>query len=480
MLRANTESCPIYKTIGIPEIDENPLTAHLRLPPENDRDAFLALGLQANFNPSEREFSTSVRRLRVNGLRRFFIPALPVHRRALIGISSQMFDSYCARNPMTPEGQAVLYGGPIATPYRATISFVAGHSGMGKSTLIDRILSYSGNQVYRHTTFRGENFPETQILWLRRNVPEQCTLAILCSTFGDHTDTVLHIKQYGGIFRRRNADRSQYINEIRKIVANHHVGLLVLDEFQNLSLMGIGAQKIIALLVNLRDELGVPIVVIGTYKALRLLEGTMSSARRLCEGGYFDLARPLSHEDEAWQLLCSAAWEYQWVRDPVDLTPEISDALYDVSQGISGIMLSVLATAQLAAMEGGSPETVDSTLIRKVYDERMKPLHPAIRLLESGDPRQLDKFDDLYLNTYPTIRCNEDGTHAINSSNDLQNPSAPETLLSSSTTDNSPKSKSSKQSPSETTRPAILTEDQIRNLVTADSMRDLVSILDRS
>jgi hypothetical protein len=33
--------------------------------------------------------------------------------------------------------------------------------------------------------------------------------------------------------------------------------------------MGVGAKKIIALLVNLRDELGLPIVVVGTYKALR-------------------------------------------------------------------------------------------------------------------------------------------------------------------------------------------------------------------
>jgi hypothetical protein len=65
--------------------------------------------------------------------------------------------------------------------------------------------------------------------------------------------------------------------------------------------MGVGAKKIIALLVNLRDELGLPIVLVGTYKALRLLEGNMSSARRLCEGGYFDLARPPSAEDPLCQ-----------------------------------------------------------------------------------------------------------------------------------------------------------------------------------
>lgn len=104
MQQARPKITPDYRKVGVPEIDNNPLLAHLRLPPETDTDAFLALGLGANFDPNERELPTSIRRLRVNRLRRFFVPVLPVHRRALIDISSQMFDSYSARNPMTPEG----------------------------------------------------------------------------------------------------------------------------------------------------------------------------------------------------------------------------------------------------------------------------------------------------------------------------------------------------------------------------------------
>jgi hypothetical protein len=471
------QSPPIYRTIGDPEIDNNPLLAHLRLPPENDDDAFLALGLQAKFNPSERELPTAIRRLRVNRLRRFFIPTQPVHRRALIGISSQMFDSYSARNPMTPEGQAILYGGSTTMPFRSTISFVTGHSGMGKSTLIDRVLAYSGQQICRHIEFRGESFPETQILWLRRNLPEQCTLSTLCSTFGDHTDQILRTNLYGGVFSKLRADRSLYLKEIRKIITNHHVGMLVLDEFQNLSLMGIGAGKILALLVNLRDELGVPIVVIGTYKSFKLLEGTMSSARRLCEGGYFDLKRPVSYEDEAWNLLCSAAWEYQWVRNPEIYSPEIADALYDVSQGITGIMLSVFITAQLAAMEDGK-ETVDTDLIRKVYVERMSPLHSAIRTLQSGDPRLMDKFDDIYRNAYPNIDRSDPP---------LGNEDLPKAKEEIAITEREPfeerPAAGEKSVPDLGTDPTLkpsfaLTDDQIQRLVTADSIANLISLLD--
>jgi hypothetical protein len=362
---------PQYKVIGAEEVDDNPLSAHLPLAPETDDDAFMALATRPEFDVAERNLPNSIRRLRINRLRRFYAPTMPVHRRALSSICTSIVDGYIARNPMTALGQRILQGCQVDLPFSPMITMIAGHSGMGKSTLMNRVLGYLGGQLWEHTNFHGVPFPESQIVWLRRNVPEHCTVGTLCSTFGDYTDSVLGLKLYSGIFSKlQGSGRNTYLAEIRKIVTSHHVGLLILDEFQNLSLMGVGAKKIIALLVNLRDELGLPIVVVGTYKALRLLKSELSSARRLVEGGYFDLERPLSAEDEHWQSLCSAAWEFQWVRDPVDYSAGICTALYDVSQGITGIMLTTLATAQVAAIEDGSPEFDTKSRVRAIFSPR--------------------------------------------------------------------------------------------------------------
>lgn len=165
--------------------------------------------------------------------------------------------------------------------------------------------------------------------------------------------------------------------------------------------MGVGADKIIAFLVALRDELGIPIVIVGTYKSLRLLEKDLSTARRLVEGGYFDLERPTSAADSNWQELCQIAWKYQWTRESIDLSDAITEALYDVSQGITGIMLTSLISAQLAAIECGV-ERVDADLILKVFKERMQPLHPAVRALQSGSHTLIEKFDDIYKSSYPS------------------------------------------------------------------------------
>jgi len=472
---------PEYKVVGADEVDGNPLSAHLPLAPETDDDAFMALATRPQFDVRDRELPSSIRRLRINRLRRFYVPAMPVHRRALSSICTSILDGYIPRDPMTPLGQRILQGCQVDLPFSPVITMVAGHSGMGKSTLINRILAYLGGQVWQHTSFRGVPFPETQIVWLRRNVPEHCTVGTLCSTFGDYTDSVLGLKLYSGIFSKlQGSGRNTYLAEIRRIVTSHHVGVLVLDEFQNLSLMGVGAKKIIALLVNLRDELGLPIVVVGTYKALRLLKSELSSARRLVEGGYFDLERPLSAADEHWQSLCAAAWEFQWVRKPVEYSDGISAALYEVSQGITGIMLTTFATAQVAAIEDGS-ECVTEDLIRAVFAERMKPLHPAVRVLQSGDPILMDKFDDMYKNFWPsTERENVDGAAEDSASSPeavTDDPAAAALAAAGKLKPRRPKRASAEASEAGPSKP-LLSEEQIQRLVMTDSVKDLIALLD--
>lgn len=463
---------PKYLMRGAEEIDGNPVAAHVPIAPETDDDAYLALAVKPDFHAEERNLPGAIRRIRINRLRRFFMPELKVHRSALNGICTSVHDGYIARNPMTPEGQRLLHGYQVDLPYSPLITMVAGHSGMGKSTLVTRALNYLGNQVVQHRSFRGQPFAETQIVWLRRNVPEHCTVKTLCSTFGEYTDRVLSQQLYAGAFAKRpGINRDMYLSEVRKIIATHHVGALVLDEFQNLTLMGLGAKKIIAFLVNLRDDLGLPIIIVGTYKALKLLRSELAAARRLAEGGYYDIERPTCADDKNWQALCKATWEYQWIRNPLDYSEGIGGVLYEVSQGITGVMVTAMVAAQAAAIEDGS-ERVDEALIRKVFDERMKPLHPAIRVLKSGDPRLLDKFDDVYKNFWPGTNPDVIGAAAAQNANGDGGAPVPRQTAD----DVGPRPPKSRRN----TGPSApaLPESKIRELVTAASVKDLVGLLE--
>ena len=65
---------------------------------------------------------------------------------------------------------------------------------------MNRIPAYAkDDQVCQHKKFKGDGFPEKQILWLKHNIPEHCTLDSLFTTFGDHTDSVLGTKIFSKV-----------------------------------------------------------------------------------------------------------------------------------------------------------------------------------------------------------------------------------------------------------------------------------------
>ena len=466
---------PAYRVTGDLELDQNPLTSHLCPLPEDEKEAYGRLQLRLQMDVTDREKPNSLRRRRIRTLGRFFVPADPVHARALIEIGSNVIDSYIHRNPLMPNGQMMLHGRKPPMNFRPAISLITGHSGMGKSTLMDRILEAIGPQVTRHAAFAGQPFPESQILWLRRNVPPRCTVSRLCQTFGRYTDQILEYPAYDTAFmklRPRAGGEDVYLAEISKIIRAHHVGALVLDEFQNLSLLGSGAKYIIALLVNLRDELGVPIVLVGTNKSLELLEGNFSPARRLAEGGYFELVRPNAAGDPVWQSTCKRAWQYQWVKNPTEFSDEVCEKLYDVSQGITGVMLTAFQHAQLMAIEHES-ETVTADLIQAAFDERMQPLHQSIRAMRSGDPNLMAQWDDLTRNFWPKERQDADpATSSATSQIETEDSAAiqvQETFVKKS----APSHKKSVD------RVATLTPEQLRaQVIDGSSMADIIRILE--
>jgi hypothetical protein len=309
---------PTYTPYPIEEFSGNPLVEAISFPPRDDADAIKRLIQRPKFNPSELELPSMMRMLLPARLKCFMFPT-EQHVNIMKHIYCQVIDGYRFRNPLDPRTQKLLHGGPrqhyepvIDTPENrpATISFLTGLSGMGKTTLIRAVMGAMGRSVILHSNYQGKEFTESQILYLMRNVPDQCTPKILCKSYGSYTDSLLATKLYSKPFST-DLSRSGYVDELKKIIANHHVGALVLDEFHNLSLAGTsGVKEMIAMLINFRDQLGVPIILIGTYQAAELLDGGLSMTRRVVEGGFHELVRPESHLDVNWMAMCEIAWAY--------------------------------------------------------------------------------------------------------------------------------------------------------------------------
>ncbi|GFO67466.1 hypothetical protein GMLC_10450 [Geomonas limicola] len=401
---------PVYHEIPITDFQGNPLVEALSPPAASVVEAIHSLGRIPEFDESERDLPSYYRALLPARLLNFMFPT-DQHTQLQRRIYGQVLSGYRWRNPATVHGQQLLHGErpsqdevDIVSPRHqtqlaqvpATISFLTGLSGMGKSTLIRAIMRSMGSPVIRHSCYNGTPFNETQILYMMRNVPDQCSAKAVCKSFGDRTDELLGMRLYARLFEDKSMTRTHYVSALRKIVANHHVGALVIDEFQNISLaLSGGKNEFLALILNLREELGIPIVLVGTYRAAAVLKEEASIARRLVEGGFHELKRPGGPEDKDWQSLCEIIWWHQWVRKPQELTSDVIEVLYKCSQGITGIMLNLFVTAQTSALEEGK-ETITPAMIEEVYQSRFRPLHPIIDILSRKDEEELSLYDDLY------------------------------------------------------------------------------------
>jgi hypothetical protein len=70
------------------------------------------------------------------------------------------------------------------------------------------------------------------------------------------------------------------------VASIHALGLLVVDEIQHVSVAKSGgAEKLLNFFVQLTNEVGVPIIMIGTFKAMGVLCSEFRQIRRGCSQG---------------------------------------------------------------------------------------------------------------------------------------------------------------------------------------------------
>ena len=180
------------------------------------------------------------------------------------------------------------------------------------------------------------------------------------------------------------------------IATLHGLGVLVIDEIQNLSfLKSGGAEKMLNYFTQLINTIGVPVVLIGTFKAMKLLSGSFSQARR--SAGQGDLIMDRLSEGEEWNFFLESLWKYQWTASATPLKPQLNKKMYELSQGIIDIAVKLYMLAQWQAIEDGNDnERITAALLEAVSEQHMQLVKPMLKVLRRNDPEALALIDDLY------------------------------------------------------------------------------------
>jgi hypothetical protein len=186
-----------------------------------------------------------------------------------------------------------------------------------------------------------------------------------------------------------------------RAAALHSIGVLVIDEIQHLSVAKSGgSEQVLSFFVELINKIGVPVILVGTYKAKPMLSREFRLARK--SAGLGDFIWDNMRRDGTWKLFLESLWRYQYTQKDCPLTPRLSLALYDVTQGITDLAVKVYMLAQARAITRGD-EAITASIIRSVARDSLQMVRPILDALKSGDILELYKVDDVLPVDFDTL-----------------------------------------------------------------------------
>ncbi|MGF9713736.1 ATP-binding protein [Paenibacillus naphthalenovorans] len=318
---------------------------------------------------------------------------------------------YVARSPLNKEyarqfhigfgnilEAGVNHNGENAAGIRSTAAGfnIIGVSGQGKSTAVDlNLLLYP--QVIQHSEYKGKPLILDQLVWLKLNCPFDGSIKGLCINFFQAVDAILGT-HYFKKFVSKGSTVDTLIPQMAQIASLHCLGTLVIDEIQNLSqAKSGGSEKMLNFFTQLINTIGVPVVLVGTYKALKLFGGSFSQARRGCGQG--DMIIDRMSEGEDWDYFISSLWKYQWTINKTKLSDPIKRTIYELTQGIVDIAVKLYMLVQWDAIAFGESEgheRITVNRLKKVAVEHLQLVQPMIKALKTNNRSTLYDIDDLY------------------------------------------------------------------------------------
>lgn len=350
-------------------------------------------------NSKDRKKSEISRIQEISVLHHVVFP-LPEYQELEIALTSIIRDSYVGRNPITAEDRrrrhAIAMGGEDGVTFPSNWKstgrgyLLTGISGMGKSTYIDAaLLKY--DQLIEHSQYKGEALRARQIVWLKVRIPHDGTLKAFCISFCREIDKILGTDYEK---RARSLGRvAAMVSYMRQVATTISLGLLIVDELQNLKQARLGVSDfMLNLFGELTEQLGTSILLIGTPAISKIFVGSVRNLRKVCDAGSKTLRR-MSEKEEVWDDFCERLWNYQWVKNKVALDSVIKTAWYRHSQGVTAFAILLYGLAQRRAI--GADEKLSAEVFELVAMTDMAFLQPAIRRLRSNKAEEMADYDDL-------------------------------------------------------------------------------------
>lgn len=242
---------------------------------------------------------------------------------------------------------------------------IIGASGIGKSSAISRAITL----ITENRVIEVGN-PYTKIIpCICVQCPFDSSVKGLLLEILRKVDEVIDSKYYQNALRARTTT-DMLIGSVSQVALNH-IGLLVVDEIQNVCNSKNG-RSLVGMLTQLINNSGISICMVGTPESAVFFEQAVQLARRS-----LGLRYDVMEYGTDFRTFCETVFSYQYVKQKTEITDVVMEWLYEHTSGNISVVVSLIHDAQEIAILNGK-EVLDMESLNDAYQQRLSMLHAFI------------------------------------------------------------------------------------------------------
>ena len=335
-------------------------------------DLFSALKVLPKYDESICTAEVPMRLMALSDLYRIYVPSqmsLEIYSKMYLALlrSLQKKGTKLAVQQKNQNYRAVIqqeYSGIMGGSDSFTI---IGASGIGKSSAISRAITL----ITENKVIEVEN-PYTKIIpCICVQCPFDSSVKGLLLEILRKVDEMIDSKYYQNALRARTTT-DMLIGSVSQVALNH-IGLLVVDEIQNVCNSKNG-KSLVGMLTQLINNSGISICMVGTPESAVFFEQAVQLARRS-----LGLRYDVMEYGMDFRKFCKIVFSYQYVKQKTEITDGIMEWLYEHTSGNISVVVSLLHDAQEIAILNGK-EVLDLEALQEAYKQRLSMLHGFIHM----------------------------------------------------------------------------------------------------
>ena len=335
-------------------------------------DLLSSMEVLPEYDESIRSNEAPVRLMALSDLYRIYVPSqmsLEIYSKMYLALlrSLQKKGTKMAVQQRNQNHKAVLqqeYSGIMGGSDSFTI---IGASGIGKSSAISRAITL----ITENRVIEVEN-PYTKIIpCICVQCPFDSSVKGLLLEILRKVDETIDSKYYQNALRARTTT-DMLIGSVSQVALNH-IGLLVVDEIQNVCNSKNG-KSLVGMLTQLINNSGISICMVGTPESAVFFEQAVQLARRS-----LGLRYDVMEYGTDFRNFCEIVFSYQYVKQKTEITDGIVEWLYEHSSGNISVVVSLIHDAQEIAILNGK-EVLELEALQEAYKQRLSMLHGFIHM----------------------------------------------------------------------------------------------------